>query len=338
MFSRISGELIPVPENLVPQAMLEWGDIPSHLETLTSENENDETMERTTVTVLPEVGCGIDNLETAKKVQLYALTDTRWQTHGLKNGENQFITIDRSKSMHSLDLETLFQTANEQVVDENGEVKIYQRRIRVSFSLDVATKDVLSTDISMQVERQWSDKSSRGTAWTGEASNSGGLDARTVMKHIGKAIVYGDVFAVKREKHNGDRWDILFDNAFDNLIGEWIQTIILPDSSLKEKWEINRSKTDFGLDSTTETSGITTIRLPQNILVRYGCGLALPGISKLKEWAVEVSHFDLVDVVSEIDKGMHRKHCRKVVMRIFGDFKGDWNEAYSTYHWNEVKR
>ena len=77
-FSSKTGELISVPEHLVPASMLEWGDIPSSLEILTSEDwlssSNDDCndakeMERTTITVLPEVGCGIDNLEVIKKIE-----------------------------------------------------------------------------------------------------------------------------------------------------------------------------------------------------------------------------------------------------------------------------
>eukprot|EP00804_Cyclotella_cryptica_P013519 CCRYP_017231-RA/>CCRYP_017231-RA protein AED:0.04 eAED:0.04 QI:257/1/1/1/0/0/2/73/318 len=318
--------------------MLEWGDIPSHLETLTSENENENGMERTTVTVLPEVGCGIDNLETTKKVQVYAVDNTRWHTNGLKEGENQVVTIDRSKNMQSLDLETIFQTADERVTD-NRENKMYQRRIRVSFSLDFSTTSVLSTDISMQVERQWSQKSTRGTAWTGEASNSGGLDARTVMSYIGKDIVYGDVFSVKREKQNVDRWDILGDNSVDVLSGEWIQSMVLPGSGSTQQCQRHRSEGDFGLASITENSGITTMRLPQNILVRFGCGLDIPGSSTLKEWAIEVSHFDSANVVNEIDESMHKKHRRRVVLRVFGELEGNGNKEQSTYYyWTEVKR
>ena len=79
-FSSKTGELISVPEHLVPASMLEWGDIPSSLEILTSEDwlssSNDDCndakeMERTTITVLPEVGCGIDNLEVIKKIEKF---------------------------------------------------------------------------------------------------------------------------------------------------------------------------------------------------------------------------------------------------------------------------
>ena len=65
------GSFIPVPQHLVPEELLEWGQEPRCLEVLVSEElrseENGEdTMARTTVTVLPATGCAVDNLETVK--------------------------------------------------------------------------------------------------------------------------------------------------------------------------------------------------------------------------------------------------------------------------------
>ena len=89
-FSADTGELIRVPEHLVPDSLVEWGRVPSCLEILASEDfieeggedrgtdattattattatpQNSIGLERKVVTVLPEVGCGVDNLETSR--------------------------------------------------------------------------------------------------------------------------------------------------------------------------------------------------------------------------------------------------------------------------------
>ena len=319
-FSHKTGALIPVPDHLVPHAMLEWGDVPSHMETLTSETQCDDGFERTIVTVLPEVGCGIDNLETVKKVQVYNVEDTNLQVHGFR--KEQVVIIDRRTSTQQFDIETIIQTADE-IVENNVETKIYPRRIRLSFSIDLTTSSLISSDISLQVERQWSPQSTSGAMWTGEASNSGGLDARSVMNHIGKDIVYGDVFAVKKEKQGGDRWDVVSD-ASDVFDGRWFQTVL--DGGSKKKTEVHRCKGKFGLDS-TENSGITTIRLPQNVLVRYGTGLGLPDKSEMKKRGIEVSHF----------KELNGKLERTVVLRLLGDEKDDLVQSIATLCWTEDK-
>lgn len=271
-FSPKSGQLILVPDHLVPEAMLEWGDVPPHLETLTSENQTDGGIERTIITVLPEVGCGIDNLETTRKNQVYK-SDTRCQLYS-ENGY-QIATIDQPKSSSQWNLETVFGASDEVVTEEDGNISQHPRRIRILFSVDTSTGS-LTSDISMQVERQISDQSTNGNRWTGEASNSGGLDAGTVVKHIGKDIVNGDVFAVKKEKRNQDKWDFDYSALYDT----WVQ-------KLNEK-EMPDQK------GTCEKFDITSLRLPQNILLRYGYDIGFPGSSSsssTNRWGVEVSQF-----------------------------------------------
>lgn len=301
-FCRKSGELIPVPEHLVPESMIEWGDIPSHLETLTSENESGENVTvRTTTIVLPEVGCGIDNLETTKKEKILVADSTQWQLY-VSDKNNQIATIDELKSAHQVELETIFQTAAEEVTDENGKTITYPRRIRISFSVDTSTRS-LTSDISIQVERQLSKRSSSGIKWTGEQYNSGGLDARTVVNDIGKDIVYGDVFSVKKEKQNEDRWDNL-----TALTGKWIQRNVIPASLESKRSEVLRESSDFGIIP-GKNSNITALRLPQNILLKFGNQFNLPDGSEVHDWGVELSHFDVINGQVQ----------RNILLRLFND-------------------
>ena len=273
------GELIPVPEHLVPESMIEWGDIPTHLEVLSSEDivtldhdlNNDEgkgqKLERTVITVLPEVGCGIDNLETTKKGEEFHLeqqqSDSRLVTWKETAQEHEVVALDKTTEIGGakvLTIETIFQVDSEVVVtdDNNGNTTppaaqsdnnekqtstIYPRRIRISLNIDRETNRIVKDTITLNKERLYS-KCTKGTRWSGPKSNSGGLDARSVLNHIGRDIVYGDVFAVKRIKSGEDVWTL---TSLDNV----------------------------GDDCDEEENGasIVTIRLPQNIMLRYGPGI-----------------------------------------------------------------
>ena len=172
--------------------MLEWGDVPCCLERLVSEdwivlrNDNDDDgisvatttsattivkLERTTITVMPEVGCGIDNLETIKKVDSYAIQEEQdgdrillhqLQQHPSQSDSNNsneenvrdvVVTMDRrtasssSSLVKKYDLETIFQVADfhsshDKDVDdaeEQSTTAVSSRRLRVSFSIDLTT-------------------------------------------------------------------------------------------------------------------------------------------------------------------------------------------------------
>jgi hypothetical protein len=67
-----SGQLIPVPEYLIPSSFLEWGYPPSCLESIMSEHMHETnranavaTMSRQTLTIYPAAGCDVDNLNTS---------------------------------------------------------------------------------------------------------------------------------------------------------------------------------------------------------------------------------------------------------------------------------
>jgi hypothetical protein len=314
------GELIPVPEHLVPESMIEWGDIPTYLEVLSSEDiitldhdpNNDEEkeqkiMERTVITVLPEVGCGIDNLETTKKEEEFNLqqqqqSDSRLVTWKATSQEHEVVALDKSTEIGGvkvLTLETIFQVDSEVVVtdDNNGDTvpaaaaaqsdnnekqtsTIYPRRIRISLNVDHETNRIVKDTITLNVERLYSPgQSTKGTRWSGPKSNSGGLDARSVLNHIGRDIVYGDVFAVKRIKSGEDVWTL---PSLDSV----------------------------GDDGDEEENGasIVTIRLPQNIMLRYGTGICCNGDDDEDKWGIELSH---------LQRGADSKLYRRSVLRSF---------------------
>jgi hypothetical protein len=65
-FNPADGSLIDIPDYLIPEALIEWGQAPKCLDILVSEDIDEELLVRSTVTVLPGTGCSIDNLETVK--------------------------------------------------------------------------------------------------------------------------------------------------------------------------------------------------------------------------------------------------------------------------------
>ena len=306
-FSSKTGQLVSVPEHLIPSSMLEWGVIPSNLEILTSEDwipnvdSNGKNIERVTITVLPEVGCGIDNLDVTKKVDKYENSSLKsWQNE--RHPEREVAAIDRKRG-HVIDMETIFQVDSE-VNEEEEESKSHSRRIRVSLSIDTSKlsqlpeqSSTVSKLINLQVERQVSKQSTQGTAWSGPKYNSGGLDARTVMKTIGNDIVKGDVFGVKRIKSGGDIWEDLIrgeeeKSLEDILVGPWAKK----DTTLSSKdtsplVEVHRRKENFAMEpNENDTTSKILLRLPQNVFVRYG-------ISSAKNdnmWYLEVSHFNTI--------------------------------------------
>jgi len=275
-FSSKTGALIPVPEHLVPESMIEWGEIPSYLEVLVSEdfsqeeNQEKKIMERTTITVLPEVGCGIDNLETTKKVEGYNLLTNESRYVKWKGVKGQdVLVLDKKVGPSSapdqlVAMETTFQVDSEASTDDQdgdatndyGKERVYTRRIRMSFTIDTTSNLIIKDTITINIERLYSTTSTQGTRWSGPQHNSGGLDARSVMNTIGKGIVYGDVFGVKRVKNGEDVW--MLDDAVKNTVIE-------------------------------ATDDHDSIRLPQNVFIQFHTE------ESSQHWGIGVSHFEVID-------------------------------------------
>ena len=76
-YNKVTGDLIPVPDYMVPESMIEWGAVPGCLEVITSEiiSRDSADLDRFTVSVMPEVGCGVDNLDTTKKKSTFSFKD-----------------------------------------------------------------------------------------------------------------------------------------------------------------------------------------------------------------------------------------------------------------------
>lgn len=167
-FSPTTGEFIPVPEYLVPDVLLEWGQGPSCLEVIVSEDVDDKKLTRTSVTVVPDVGCGIDNLDTIKSQHEIDLATS-------KVFDNTVAVYDYTLPNKTTRHETLFAI-------ENGQ------RMRVMVDIMQDNFQVKSP-IILVLERRTSFGSSRGTI-----ADGGGLDGRTVSNLLGD-LAKGKPFA-----------------------------------------------------------------------------------------------------------------------------------------------
>ena len=242
--SPTTGTIIPVPEYLVPESMVEWGQIPNVLECITSEdftkkkesNEglqeedtvtNPTVLERRTVTVLPEVGCGIDNLETQSKVQSYDLSIMEQDPNSKENGVEihaSYHVEDKAghnKPMGILNVVFGRSIPNQDLQeDDTCETSTTLQRLRVTLYLNLSPSSSSTPLVPMELkspmeviqERQTSTQSSKG-----QIADGGGLDARTVMTLIGKSNVnqpFTDRERVRLDQIGNRAVEDMWSNAF----------------------------------------------------------------------------------------------------------------------------
>jgi len=166
------GSFIPIPEHLVPEALLDWGQEPKCLEVLVSEDFNGDALERSTITVLPDTGCSIDNLETIKVLDEIDLS-TEW------GKDTKVVGLQyQSEREDEIRLETIFGMRN-------------GHRMRVALDL-VPSETVFAIQSPMVIalERRTSSVSSGGTI-----ADGGGLDGRTVSMLLGEDLRKSKTFA-----------------------------------------------------------------------------------------------------------------------------------------------
>jgi hypothetical protein len=175
-FDAQDGSLIPVPNHLVPPSLLEWDAGPSCLEVLISEElvTNDKTLlSRQILQVLPEVGCGIDNLEVTRLEQ-------RWEVRSMDVGD-KIISLDLHSDGGDC-AETCFCLPD-------------GHRIRVV--LDLVYTDnggfAVKSPISIHMERKNSEIPSQGAL-----SNGGGLTGSKVSELLGSKLTQRKPFCEEK--------------------------------------------------------------------------------------------------------------------------------------------
>jgi hypothetical protein len=243
----------------------------------------------------------------------------RWRSSSYDDDDRQLddvAVIDRESGSRAMVMETIFRYANNTNEDDDDD----HRRIRVTLSLSFTEQRgeedgpggddvivVIPTNlIDLHVERRISRESTGGKAWTGQSCNSGGLDARSVADAIGRGIMYGDPFAAKG-LNTKTRKDLVGRGGEDGDGGDvdddpW--TLSCPDDFVPEM-----------------TPSIVTLRLPQNLMIRYGTGISSTDDGGMRQndaantWSIEISH---LDAIVGNDGGRESPRLRRrVVLRSF---------------------
>jgi hypothetical protein len=171
-FDASTGVLVPLPDYYVPSAMKEWGQVPSVLEVLTSSGGSHDRLQ---TIVLPETGCGIDNLETIMAKE--TIKPLAVQHGGLPGSLAALVT--RSKASTVEYFEATF--PHEIAEDE----KSNKYRCRVSFPIGSDSKR-----IKMVIERFIEEDDGSSNKMVAEITG-GGLDGQSVARWLGPQLNSG---------------------------------------------------------------------------------------------------------------------------------------------------
>lgn len=169
------GSLIPIPEKLIPKTLIEWGQAPTALEVLLSEDPaNTKPWTRQTVTVLPETGCAVDNMDTIKTVEIYddqcavLVTET-------------VLVLVSKVSDRELQVEATF-----------GQEDFHRLRVIAPLALSEENHLQIQAPIRVILERQVDVTSTKGMI-----ADGGGLDGQRVSRMMGQRLRQLQNFAEK---------------------------------------------------------------------------------------------------------------------------------------------
>lgn len=197
-FNPGDGSFIPIPDYLIPESLKEWGQEPKCLEVLVSEDVLDDdsgegyVMTRVTTKILPETGCGVDNLETMLATDEIDL-ESQWKSDDGDNGLEDVVGLQYPLGEDKLRVETIFGLEEEYGVD----------RIRVAIDLIPSEENfAIVSPMVLTLERRTSSISSGGTI-----SEGGGLDGRTVYMLLGERLRASQTFVDEPSMSNDSYFD-----------------------------------------------------------------------------------------------------------------------------------
>lgn len=220
-----------VPEHLLPQSFIEWEVLVCSLETLTSEEVLGEKIERIEMEVLPEAGCGVDNLSVLNSksfISTEECTSSIWEDYGTEISSLLF-----KDKFGNLVLECVFLN-----MDQSDRL-----RSRVALSIAPDCTFLPKKNIKFVHERQTSPNSTKG-----KVAEGGGLDSRTVTNLIGPNIRSTQLFEdsssfLSPDILNGD-WKILnhkeSNHDFNSTLSssEDICSVSLPTGIIVRYWQL----------------------------------------------------------------------------------------------------
>lgn len=317
-----SGDLVEIPQHLVPKTLVEWGQVPTCLEVLTSESPDESgdsgtdrtirsarKMARHTITVLPSIGCAVDNLETITSgierfetcsilpAQILTSNDEAWPVRVISYWPTNHLSRRR------IVVEATFPIENPVVASATREGLDCQEeghRIRMSVPLELTDRDGSPrvqpvSPISITCERMVSQDSSGGTL-----ADGGGLDGQSVSRMLGPFLRHSyDAFAQKGNTP-----------PFSSFVAEWrdrIQSLSsrdrhgsddacmnflsLPFNTTLSSWRSDTSVADFficigHIDDSPKTGDVTD---PDTSIVHRVLQVRVPTISPHPEEAMTLN-------------------------------------------------
>jgi len=177
-FDSKTGKLVPIPERLVPESLLAWGQVPTALEVLVTEDVRDVRLRewcRTTRTILPATDCGVDNLQTINEELETESYRIMWNDDDTVAHQFLYPINDNHEEWR---LETIF-----------GMNTTPQQQHRVRLSIDLTEQLEVSSPIAVHWERQI------GTEPTAD-NDKEILDAATIYTLLGTTLRNSYSFAI----------------------------------------------------------------------------------------------------------------------------------------------
>ena len=262
--------------------MVEWGQVPSSLEIITSEDLNpdmDTFLERNEVRVLPAVGCGVDNLDVLKSRLVVKPSPNNGAFATPRMGtfcDGRVVSLSSPSSIVGdgkyIRLEAVF-TESPQTDSPSDSVKgdiqresiDHPQRIRVSFDARLGVPSlsgnfrsgIFASSIEFYRERRTAVESSHG-----KIADGGGLDGRTVSSLVGRDTVF----------HADPRGPLNIQTSMARKVlrvpgdeGGVSKTL---GSSLKPAYLRKYEVENFFQNDKSEES-IISLSLPRNVVIRY---------------------------------------------------------------------
>lgn len=196
-FDSSSGALIPVPDHLVPEAMIEWGQIPTQLEVLSSEKlepVGSTTMEwqlqRATITVLPLVGCAcLETLKSKETIPFIVPSSYKFPFPDIVHlpPRKSYATFFSDGSLFVAHQKEERRASYPNRYDicvsvPTEKASNFEHRVRIHFEVDLGNQGgrIIRTPICIIKERRISETSSDGNI-----ADRDGLDSQTVATLVG---------------------------------------------------------------------------------------------------------------------------------------------------------
>jgi hypothetical protein len=215
-FDPRDGSFIPVPEQLVPDELLQWGQAPKTLQVLASETVKDaHIILRNNITVFPEIGCAIDSLGTRTVDERFRFLSSSYFE------DSKILTLQYATDDENIRLETIFG------MDDKLRMRVVMDLIpgESSSSSSISPGIDISRPMVLLLERRASSISSSGQL-------ADGLDARTVSEMLGpelrksKTFVDDDVLEDSTERdglrHLDFPGNVGITYGWQQADGEWV--------------------------------------------------------------------------------------------------------------------